>query len=138
MHSETSPLLPIKEFTLALKPGASIFYTHASPEIKAAWTQLGLQLSTTERDLRFLSLAKESLDGFWWDNADHLFTLEESQRVLISAFQSLKPASGIFGITYSIKAWGDRAPLVLLRQSGFKVFRDFSRDSERCLICTRP
>jgi 2-polyprenyl-3-methyl-5-hydroxy-6-metoxy-1,4-benzoquinol methylase len=97
-------------------------------------------LTASCRDLRLLSVPRESFDGIWCSRTLPHLTIDECQRALASFFQALKPRTGMLFASF-IEGTGERsepfthdgAPmrtfhfftenafLSLLRQSGFSL-----------------
>jgi SAM-dependent methyltransferase len=57
-------------------------------------------LPVEQKDIRLLTLPKEALDGVFCHRTLSHLTLEETQRVLASFFQSLRPGSGLLFVSW--------------------------------------
>lgn len=81
------------------------------------------------RDLRMLSLARESLDGIWVGGAGdtgafNAISIEDAQRVVATFFKALRPTRGVLCILHPY------APLAfesMLRQNGFHILTQAER-----------
>lgn len=90
-----------------------------------------------EKDLRLLSLPKETLDGIWWENANARYKLEDNQRILALLFQALKPKTGQLALSFTEPTWTVFALESQLKQAGFKISHLLRRESKVFLLSQR-
>ena len=131
-HSFQSKLL---EFRGA--PGGNVLVAQGLDDnhsVPAELRAYGLDVEevAASKDLRFLSLKRESFDAIWSGKCWSHYSINDAQRILAAYFLSLKPKTGIlFAVVdektdetpahqpehrYSEKAFG-----ALLRQNGFQI-----------------
>ena len=91
----------------------------------------------SEKDLRLLSLPKESLDGIWWENASARYKLEDNQRILALLFQTLKPKTGQLALNFTEPPWTVFALESQLKQAGFKISHLLRQKSKVFLLSQR-
>lgn len=58
------------------------------------------EMPVTQRDLRLLSLRRETFDGIWCNRALMHLSIEEAQRVLAGFFQALRPRTGVLFVSF--------------------------------------
>lgn len=87
---------------------------------------------TNERDLRLLTLEKESFDAIWCHRLLTL-TMDEYHRILGSFFRGLKPGKGILLISFQESRHPEHAFQALLRQSGFHTLSTGRNSADRWL-----
>ncbi len=90
-----------------------------SPDFNS--TELTQVIDFFEKDLRMLSLPKESFDGIWWENASARYALEDNQRILGLLFQTLKAKTGQLAISFNEPSWTIFAVESQLKQAGLII-----------------
>jgi hypothetical protein len=95
------------------------------------------------KDLRFLGLKREAYDGIWSGRALVAYPIEETQRVIATFFQALKPRAGVLfaaylegsgtetadggALTYRYAELGFES---LLRQNGYQILLQGRREGD--------
>lgn len=112
-------LLPALEtFAAQLPPGARVFCVESEARAWLAPRGFELEVPETGRDLRMLSPRRATFDGAWLGTELKRFPIEESQRVVATFFQALKPGRGALFASHSHP---ETAFASMLRQNGFAV-----------------
>ncbi|MGK5082101.1 class I SAM-dependent methyltransferase [Bdellovibrionota bacterium FG-1] len=135
--AETRQLL--EHFAIHLPPQGQVFCLPSQAEIPL-WLQshgYTVQEMDAAKDARLLSLPRESFDGIWAGQALANLPIEETQRVVASFFQGLRPKTGVFS---AILTYPEKALASMLRQNGFNLLtlgRAKSDDSHLAIIACR-
>jgi hypothetical protein len=139
----------LENFAVHLSPGAKVLYAPAGSVNQPQETQTPLWLRShgfeveeldPSKDLRFLSLKKESYDGVWSGRALGSLSIEEVQRVTASFFLALRPRTGMLFLAYPLaqaapEAQGANEPgfqrdgfASMLRQNGYQTLNEGLRE----------
>jgi hypothetical protein len=77
-----------------------------------------IEMRDPSKDLRMLSLPRESLAGAWLGDVVTSFPIEEAQRIVAVLFRALLPRSGMLFVAHRFAETGFES---LLRQNGFEI-----------------
>ena len=112
-------------FASLLPKGAQVLVAEPSDSLQTRqWlSDHGYETLTTEKDLRFFQVQRESLDAVWCHRlpTKKSWNIDELHRVLGIFFQALKPKTGILFLSFQSTQYPQPEKTVysLLRQSGF-------------------
>jgi hypothetical protein len=133
----------LENFATHLAPGARILYAPAASADTLEERQTPVWLKAhgfsieeldPAKDLRFLTLKRESYDAIWAGRALGPLPIEEAQRVVATFFQALKPKTGIL---FAAHRYPDEAFASMIRQNGFQLLLSGTREDWSAVIVRR-
>ena len=110
---------------------------------------LNVEEVAASKDLRFLSLKRESFDAIWSGESWPHYSIDDAQRILATYFQSLKPKTGLLFAVIAEKIEEDEAPHqighrysekafgALVRQNGFQILLQARREGKLAYLLKR-
>lgn len=134
-HPWSPPIEALETFASRL-PRASRIFCANDPQAASWLSARGFAIEPYDpaRDLRMLSLPRESLMGAWLGNALTGFTIEDAQRIVASLFKALQPRSGMLFVAHSFSETGFES---LLRQNGFEILNQGRRPPWQAVTARR-
>lgn len=130
---------PLTLFSYLVETGGSVLTT--SETGNGSLVRLGYKVDVVKKDLRMLGLPSETLDSFWWSNADASYSIEDAFRILQILFKGLRPKKGILVLSFQKlgkeNPWSSRTVMTVLRQAGFQLFHTFENAEEHLFFCQR-
>ena len=128
------PVRALEAFSALIPRGGQIL---CLDDKAAAWfAPRGLEIHALapDKDLRFLSLKRESYDGVWAGSALLPLSIEDAQRVIAAFFQALTPLKGAF---FAAHSYPEAAFASLMRQNGFQILTQAQSEGVACVVSRR-
>lgn len=136
----SAPLPALEKFSAQIPRGARILCTN---EDAGAWlTERGFEIQNLppDKDLRLLSLRRESFAGIWAGSGltrhptRPIIPIEDAQRVIATFFQALVPGKGML---FAVHPYPAGAFASLLRQNGLEILSQGIYDQKTAVLCRR-
>jgi hypothetical protein len=112
------PIQALEAFSARLQRGSLVLCLEPQVGDWLARRGIEVQYLPEDKDLRLLSLKRESYDGVWAGSALASHAIEDAQRVIATFFQALRPAGGML---FAAHSFPEPAFASLLRQNGFSI-----------------
>lgn len=129
-----APIEAVEAFLSRIPRGGQVLCRDS--QISAWLTQRGIEVQALDpaKDLRLLSLKRESFDGIWAGTAFGTFPIEDAQRIIASFFQALRPRTGVL---FAAHQFPETAFASMIRQNGFQPLLQGQWESWFALVAHR-